>query len=215
VNCVDVPPPVVAPGEIKQFTKSWVASGKEHSNEPVRVAQEIGEPVEDAFSLQAVVLDILRFDATTFKSLWSSVTVNYYHDMPGSYIGINSTVHRDVKPDVQPDNWFDLLSYRTATKALLQRHYMMRTYAPTEYLKDSVGLNANGRRLVAETYGSRCVTPSRQLSLDRLSNDGFGFQGKPGDVVLKTELTIHWSYIPDRPSAARFVFLLVGSNPSC
>lgn len=167
------------------------------------VATSLTRP-EAMQSLQPIVSDILQFDRATFSDQLLSVEAYFFRDTPGPQKVLADRWHREKHYGVEHTNWSDYL----ATKMPPRRVYTVRSAAPMDMIRDSVGLTATGRTLVKNISERDTSSPAHQSWLQEVKAAGLYMQPKPFEVVLMTsETTLHKSHRPETPTPSVYLQL--------
>ncbi len=167
------------------------------------VATSLTRP-EAMQSLQPIVSDILQFDRATFSDQLLSVEAYFFRDTPGPQKVLADRWHREKLYGVEHDNWS-----RYLVKSMPPRRiYTVRSAAPMELIRDSVGLTAAGRTLVKNISERDTSSPAHQSWLKAVKAAGLFMQPKPFEVVLMTsEATLHKSHQPETPTPSVYLQL--------
>ncbi len=174
-----------------------------HGTDFQSVAVSLTQP-EPMQSLRPIVSDILQFDRATFSDQLLSVEAYFFRDTPGPQKVIAEHWHREKHYGVEHGNWSDYL----ATTMPPRRVYTVRSAAPMDMIRDSVGLTADGRALVKNITERDTGSPAHQAWLQAVKNAGLYMQPKPFDVVLMTsEATLHKSHRPATPTPSVYLQL--------
>ncbi len=147
-----------------------------------------------------IVASILRFDAETFGASPVKVMLDFHQDRPGPNKVLSAGWHRD-----------DAISARYAAR--LMRVYLLRSTAPTEFLRDRQALRDDGR--TAPSLGNLTrlhETPmAAQVAwMAQVKAAGMLFQPKPSELTLvSANHTWHRSHRPDQSINSSFMRLAI------
>lgn len=167
------------------------------------VAASLTQP-EPMRSLRPIVSDILQFDRATFSDQIISVEAYFFRDTPGPQKVIADRWHREKHYGVEHDNW----SHYLVKSMPPRRIYTVRSAAPMDLIRDSVGLTAAGRTLVKNISERDTTSPAHESWLKVVKAAGLFMQPKPFEVVLMTsEATLHKSHRPETPTPSVYLQL--------
>lgn len=146
------------------------------------------------------VASILRFDAETFGATPAKLLLDFHQDYPGAHHVLSAGWHRD-----------SAISARRPDR--LMRVYLLRSAAPTEFLRDRLALRDDGR--TAPSLGNlarlhEAPTPAQDAWLAQVKAAGMFFQPQPDEVTLVTaDHSWHRSHRPATPVASTFMRLAI------
>lgn len=167
------------------------------------VAVSLTQP-EPMRSLRPIVSDILQLDRATFSDQIISVEAYFFRDTPGPQKVIADRWHREKHYGVEHDNW----SHYLVKSMPPRRIYTVRSAAPMDLIRDSVGLTAAGRTLVKNISERDTTSPAYESWLKSVKAAGLFMQPKPFEVVLMTsEATLHKSHRPETPTPSVYLQL--------
>ncbi len=147
-----------------------------------------------------IVASILRFDAETFGASPAKVMLDFHQDRPGPNNVLSAGWHRD-----------DAISARYAAR--LMRVYLLRSTAPTEFLRDSQALRDDGRTALSLGNLARLheTSMAEQVAwMTQVKAAGLIFQPKPYELTLvSANHTWHRSHRPEQPVNSSFMRLAI------